>query len=167
MNFPGFGSPFFFFFFFFFVGLWSQSADKLTIHSIPCSWRWVHSYCLTIFENLKMNYHQASSHERFEGGFFRVIFTHQFVSVKYRWMPLLFKLMQPMNQKTQRPICKHLSVCLSIYFKPSLCRFVCLSVYLEFSSSPFYWPKQRSLAMACMAIKMREDMLKPKMYWQI
>ncbi len=26
------------FFFFFFVGLWSQSADKLTIHSIPCSW---------------------------------------------------------------------------------------------------------------------------------
>jgi hypothetical protein len=23
---------------FFFVGLWSQSADKLTIHSIPCSW---------------------------------------------------------------------------------------------------------------------------------
>jgi hypothetical protein len=26
-------------FFFFFVGLWSQSADKLTIHSIPCSWR--------------------------------------------------------------------------------------------------------------------------------
>jgi hypothetical protein len=30
-------------------------------------------------------------------------------------------------------------------------------VYLEFSSSPFYWPKQRSLAMACMAIKMREE----------
>ncbi len=27
----------FFFFFFFFVGLWSQSADKLTIHSVPCS----------------------------------------------------------------------------------------------------------------------------------
>jgi hypothetical protein len=26
-------------FFFFFVGLWSQSADKLTIHSLPCSWR--------------------------------------------------------------------------------------------------------------------------------
>ncbi len=25
-------------FFFFFVVLWSQSADKLTIHSIPCSW---------------------------------------------------------------------------------------------------------------------------------
>jgi hypothetical protein len=25
-------------FFFFFVGLWSQSADKLTIHSLPCSW---------------------------------------------------------------------------------------------------------------------------------
>ena len=24
--------------FFFVVGLWSQSADKLTIHSIPCSW---------------------------------------------------------------------------------------------------------------------------------
>ena len=140
----------------------------------------------------KLENELPSSHERFEGGFFRVIFTHQFVSVKYRWMPLLFKLMQPMNQKTQRPICKHLSVCLSIYFKPSLCRFVCLSVYLEFSSSPFYWPKQRSLAMACMAIKMREEvfflfriflffgtgigddeknlknfMLKPKMYWQI
>jgi hypothetical protein len=29
---------FFFFFFFFFFGLWSQLADKLTIHSIPCSW---------------------------------------------------------------------------------------------------------------------------------
>ncbi len=27
-----------FFFFFFFVGLWSQSADKHTIHSIPWSW---------------------------------------------------------------------------------------------------------------------------------
>jgi hypothetical protein len=24
--------------FLFVVGLWSQSADKLTIHSIPCSW---------------------------------------------------------------------------------------------------------------------------------
>jgi hypothetical protein len=24
------------FYFYFFVGLWSQSADKLTIHSIPC-----------------------------------------------------------------------------------------------------------------------------------
>jgi hypothetical protein len=24
--------------FFFFVGLWSQLADKLTIHSLPCSW---------------------------------------------------------------------------------------------------------------------------------
>jgi len=23
---------------FFLVGLWSQSADKLTIHSLPCSW---------------------------------------------------------------------------------------------------------------------------------
>ncbi len=29
---------YFFFFFFFFFGLWSQSADKLTIHSLPCSW---------------------------------------------------------------------------------------------------------------------------------
>jgi hypothetical protein len=28
----------YFFFFFLAFGFWSQSADKLTIHSLPCSW---------------------------------------------------------------------------------------------------------------------------------